>query len=102
CTIPGLKVNLRSDLNLSRAAGQRVANPPEQRAGDVRSRRVKRRRVGQIRRIGADLQLHRLVDRDALQQRRIQLEIMWPDKKVAPRIAELPGAGSGKLGALRL
>src|SRR5215469_11664445 len=94
-------MQLRADLDFAAAAAQRVADAPERRTRDVRGRGSEARGVGQVRRVAAELQLETLVDRDALQQRRIHLEVVRGEEEVAGDIAELSGGWSGELCAFR-
>src|SRR5215471_15423718 len=93
-------MQLRADLDFAAAAAQRVADAPEGGTGDVRGRGSEARSVGQVGRVAAELQLETLVDRDALQQRRIHLEVVRGQEEVAGEVAELSGGRSRELRAI--
>src|SRR5689334_12049285 len=93
-------MQLRADLDLTTAAGKCIADAAEGGVGNIRRRRPETRRVRQVRCIAPELQLDPLGERDALQQARVQLEVMRPQEEVARQIAELPGARRRKLRAL--
>ena len=76
-----LKVDLGSELDFARTAADGVVNAAEDRTGDVGGGRTEGDRVGQVGGVAAEFQLHALVDRDALEEGRVQLEVVRADEE---------------------
>ena len=101
-TIPHLKVDLRSQLDLSRRAGDAVADPSKDRRSQNRRRIVERNRIRHVGGVGANLQVRMFLDADSLQHRHIDVEVRRCPEEVARRVAQTARPRNRELRPLRI